>query len=258
MARPKDPAVRALLVERAAHMLRTREPITLRSLVAGTGVSTMAVYTHFSGMDGLWTALRQEGFTRLEAQFANVERSTDPVRDLTALAAAYVRNAVEHPDLYRAMFDASFDLEDAQAADDTLQHLVRAIARARDDGRFRADVEPLGMALQTWVVGHGLASLVATGPLQREALGHGPLLLLALFTSAGDEPGPCRASVELGWEVSRPAGAPGGSAAGSRGTGSPQVQTTGGDTGTGRGTGDPGGTLIHPLREGPGRRCSAR
>ena len=183
-------------------MLRTREPITLRSLVAGTGVSTMAVYTHFGGMDGLWTALRQEGFTRLASRFATVAPSPDPVRDLTALGAAYVRNAVEHPDLYRVMFDAAFDLEDAQAADDTLQHLVRAVGRASDDGRFRADVDPLGLAIQTWAVGHGLVSLVATGPLPREALGHGAPLLIALFTGAGDTPGPCRASVEQGWEVS--------------------------------------------------------
>src|SRR5689334_2915927 len=103
MARTKDPAVRTLLVERAAHMLRTREPITLRSLVAGTGVSTMAVYTHFDGMDGLWKALRQEGFTRLAARFALITPTDDPVRDLTALVAAYLRNALEHPDLYRVM-----------------------------------------------------------------------------------------------------------------------------------------------------------
>src|SRR5882757_3108394 len=101
MARTKDPAVRTLLIERAAHMLRTREPITLRSLVAGTGVSTMAVYTYFGGMDGVWQALRQEGFTRLAARFAAVATSGDPVRDLTALVAAYLGNALDHPDLYR-------------------------------------------------------------------------------------------------------------------------------------------------------------
>ena len=80
---------------RAAHMLRTREPITLRSLVAGTGVSTMAVYTYFGSMDGLWRALRQEGFTRLEARFSTVTITDDPVRDLTALVVAYLRNALE-------------------------------------------------------------------------------------------------------------------------------------------------------------------
>ncbi|MDU0292721.1 TetR/AcrR family transcriptional regulator [Saccharothrix longispora] len=200
MVRTKDPAVRTLLVERAAHLLRAREPVTLRSLVAGTGVSTMAVYTHFGGMDGVWRALRQEGFTRLAARFAAVTATDDPVRDLTALCAAYLGNALDHPDLYRVMFDADFDLEDLQAADDTLEHLVRAVRRGCAAGRFRAGTVPLDLATQSWVVGHGLVSLVGTGPLPREALAHGPVLLSALFTGAGDDPDRCRGSVALGWE----------------------------------------------------------
>ncbi len=199
MARTKDPAVRTLLIERAAHMLSTREPITLRSLVAGTAVSTMAVYTYFGGMDGMWKALRQEGFTRLAAGFAAVTTSDDPVLDLTALVSAYLDNALDHPDLYRVMFDANFDLEDLTAADATLEHLVQAADRGRRADRFRADVVPLKLATQSWAIGHGLVSLVANGPLPREALDHGAPMLTALFVGAGDEPNRCRASVERGW-----------------------------------------------------------
>jgi AcrR family transcriptional regulator len=195
----KDPAVRSLLLDRAAQMLRTREPVTLRALVAGTGVSTMAVYTYFGGMDGLWTALRQEGFTRLAEKLAAVPETDDPVRDLAALGAAYLANALESPDLYRVMFDAAFELEDAAAADEALHHLVRAVERAQAAGRFRDDVDPLELATQSWLVGHGLGSLVATGPLPREALGHGVPVLTALFVSAGDVPGRCRRSVTRGW-----------------------------------------------------------
>jgi AcrR family transcriptional regulator len=199
MSRTKDPAVRALLIDRAAQMLRTRQPVTLRSLVAGTGVSTMAVYTYFGGMDGLWKAMRQEGFTRLAARLSRAEMSEDPVQDLAALGAAYVANALDEPDLYRVMFDAGFALEDPEAADDTLRSLVHAVERAKAIGRFRGDVAPLALATQSWAIGHGLVSLVATGPLPREALAHGVPMLTALFVSAGDAPGPCRRSVEQGW-----------------------------------------------------------
>jgi AcrR family transcriptional regulator len=200
MARTKDPAVRTLLIERAGQMLRTREPITLRSLVAGTGVSTMAVYTYFGGMDGMWKALRQEGFTRLAARLATVATSTDPVRDLAALGAAYVRNALDNPDLYRVMFDATVDLEDSEAADETLHYLVRAADRAKNADRFRADTDPLELATQTWIIGHGLVSLVATGPLPHQTLAHGIPLLTAMFISTGDDPDKCRLSVEHGWK----------------------------------------------------------
>ncbi|WP_197093427.1 TetR/AcrR family transcriptional regulator [Nonomuraea sp. SBT364] len=199
MVRMKDPAVRSLLIDRAAQMLAARQPVTLRSLVAGTGVSTMAVYTYFDGMDGLWTAMRQEGFTRLAARLATITPSEDPVRDLAALGAAYLSNALAVPDLYRVMFDAGFELENPAAADDTLHYLVRGVERASAAGRFRAGVDPLELATQAWMIGHGLASLVATGPLPPEALAHGVPLLTALFVSAGDAPDRCRRSVELGW-----------------------------------------------------------
>ncbi|WP_229914281.1 TetR/AcrR family transcriptional regulator [Streptomyces capitiformicae] len=159
----------------------------------------MAVYTYFGGMDGLWKALRQEGFTRLAAQLAAVKMSADPVRDLAALGAAYLANALENPDLYRVMFDTGFDLEDTSAADETLDCLVRAIDRAKTNSRFHDEVDPLELATQSWTIGHGLASLVATGPLPHQALTHGVPMLTALFTSAGDQPGRCRQSVERGW-----------------------------------------------------------
>lgn len=199
MARTKDPAVRSLLIERAAQMLRAREPITLRSLVGGTGVSTMAVYTYFDGIDGLWKAVRQEGFTRLSSVLAQVRPTSDAVQDLAALGAAYVANAEANPDLYRVMFDATVELEDPAGADAGLQPLVEAVGRATADGRFGAGTDSLGLATQAWVIGHGLASLVINGPLPREALGLAVPLLTGLYVEAGDERARCQASVSAGW-----------------------------------------------------------
>jgi AcrR family transcriptional regulator len=199
MVRTKDPAVRTLLIERAAQMLRARTPITLRSIVEGTGVSTMAVYTYFGGMDGLWRAMRQEGFSRLAANLEVLPQSADPVGDLAALGSAYLANALANPDLYRVMFDAGFELENPEAADETLHRLLHGVHRAKEIGRFRDDVDAGALATQVWVVGHGLASLVATGPLPRETLDHGATILTALFVSCGDDPDMCRRSVERGW-----------------------------------------------------------
>lgn len=180
-------------------MLRAREPVTLRSVAAGAGVSTMAVYTYFDGMGGLWRALRQEGFNRLADRLATVPNTADPVRDLAALGAAYALNALAAPDLYRVMFDAGFELEDLAAADGTLHVLVHAVERGRVVGRFHDGVDPVELATQSWVVGHGLVSLVAGGPLPYESLARGVPLLTALFVGNGDDPDRCRASVRLGW-----------------------------------------------------------
>ena len=192
--------MRAALIERAAEMLARREPVTLRALVAGTGASTMAVYTHFGGMPGLWRAVRQEGFTRLAERLAAVERTDDAVRDLMALAAAYVANAFANPHLYRAMFDAEADLEDHEAAAASFGELVACALRARDTGRFASSCDPEAVATRLWATGHGLAMLALTGVLSPEALAaHAPAVAAALFVAAGDDEERCLRSVEAGW-----------------------------------------------------------
>lgn len=202
MPRPLDPHVRRVLIERAAEMLARREPVTLRSLVEGLGVSTIAVYTYFDNMPGLWRAVRQEGFTRLAARLADVPVTRDPVRDLATLGAAYATNALEHPTLYRAMFDAEVDLDDPAAAARSFDLLVDAATRARDVGRFAPATDPTALATRFWAQGHGLLMLVLTGVLPIDALiEHGPPMTTALFIAAGDDPTRGRRSVARGWPV---------------------------------------------------------
>lgn len=184
-------------------MLARREPVTLRALVQGTGMSTMGVYTHFEGMPGLWRAVRQEGFTRLAQRLALVDPTDDPVRDLAALGAAYVSNALANPALYRAMFDATAELEDPEAANRTFRVLERAAGRARAEGRFAASSDPETVALRFWAAGHGLLMLVTTGVLPPDAVTvHAPGTATALFIDAGDDAIRCRSSVAAGWSLS--------------------------------------------------------
>ena len=95
---------------------------------------------------------------------------TTPVHDLAALGAAYQRNAAEHPALYRAMFDAAYDLADPTVASTAFDLLVDAAARARDQGRFAPEADPLGVATRYWASGHGLAMLGLTGVLPLEVV----------------------------------------------------------------------------------------
>jgi AcrR family transcriptional regulator len=200
--RAPRPELRTTLVERAAELLAAREPVTLRALVEGTGTSTMAVYTYFGGMPGLWRAVRQEGFTRLAAHLAAVPRSRDPVKDLAALGAAYAANAVENPALYRVMFDAQVDLEDAETAAAAFHVLVDAVRRARDASRLRPGVDPEAVATQFWAAGHGITMLVLTGALPPEVLAqHAQRLAIAVLTAAGDDERRCSRSVKAGWAV---------------------------------------------------------
>ncbi|GAA1711089.1 TetR/AcrR family transcriptional regulator [Isoptericola hypogeus] len=201
MVRPARPEVRQLLIERAAGLLARREPVTLRGVVAGTGVSTMAVYTHFDGMPGLLGAVRQEGFSRLAGRLAAIPATDDPVGDAAAAGGAYAASARLSPELYTLMFDGSLPLPDSGAANATLEHLVSAVRRAVAGGRFDADVDPLGLAHQLWMLGHGACMLLATGVMPFEQVE--PVVtsgLACLYQAAGDDAGLAGASVRSGWE----------------------------------------------------------
>ena len=185
-------------------MLARRDPITLRSLVQGTGVSTIAVYTYFGGMSGLWSAVRQESFIRLRRRLRRIGATADPVRDLACLGAAYVTYALDHPDLYRTMFDDAFALEDPAGAAATFDTLVGAVRRAVRGGRFADTTNEHALATEYWVIGHGTASLAIAGVLSHaDITDRSRSLATALFIRAGDDPSRCERSFDRGWNLGR-------------------------------------------------------
>ncbi len=181
-------------------MLARRETVTLRSLVAGTGVSTMAVYTYFDGMPGLLGAVRQEGFSKLAARLSAVSATDDPVADLAETGAAYVASARDTPELYVLMFDGSLPLPDADAADAALLRLVDAVQRAVDAGRFAPSIDAVALANELWMLGHGACMLVTTGVLAFEQVEPVVLSALArLYRAAGDDSDRVGSSLVRGW-----------------------------------------------------------
>lgn len=202
MPRPPSEETRRALIEEAASRLARRESVTLRSLATGVGVSTIAIYTYFDGMPGLWASVRQEGFERLRQRLAVVPQHRDPVRRLAALGVAYAEHAVAHPALYRAMFDTTAELFDAQSAAAGFQPLIDGARAAIRAGRFAADADPEGVAVRFWGSGHGLVSLVVGGVLSVEQLvEHAPEVAIALFVAAGDDPRRARRSVNIAWRA---------------------------------------------------------
>lgn len=193
-AKPVDPSIRTALVETAAHIIAVEGPgkLTLRRLAGDVGTSTMAIYTHFGGMDELRRAVRQEGFTRLGAELSAVEQTDDPVGDYFVLGAAYHRNATVNADLYRAMFlDGPVDEADRGSGLETFAMCIEAAERCEAAGRFSPG-EAEVRALALWGVLHGLVSLELANLLNgAEALRSLQAAATDLFVAWGDD----RASV---------------------------------------------------------------
>lgn len=164
--RRPDPFIRPTLVDVAARLLIEKGPqaLSARHIAAAAGSSTMAMYTHFGGMNGLIREIVHEGFGRLQRILTAVGESDDPVADLALVGRAYRHNAVANLHLYAIMFGGSSSAGFSLTEDDrrhgryTLATVVERVARCMRAGRFRAD-DPELVAHQMWIAIHGLVTL---------------------------------------------------------------------------------------------------
>ncbi|QFR33288.1 TetR/AcrR family transcriptional regulator [Ancylobacter sp. TS-1] len=140
------------------------------------GVSPAAPYRHFRDRDELLAAVAAEGFEQftkaLEAGW-NGGRPT-PVEAYERLGRAYLAFAREHPADYVAMFESGLST-------DAFPALAQASARAFGVLREAADAlvasmpaptrpPALMVALHTWALAHGVASLFGRQDASRRKL----------------------------------------------------------------------------------------
>jgi len=186
-----DPETREALIEAAARLLAEEGPTALstRRLATEVGTSTMAVYTHFGGMDELHRAVREEGFARLMSHLRSVPATGDPVADLTALGWAYSFNALANPHLYRAIFlDAPIDDAETLIGRSTFERLIATVARCIEAGRFQP-ADPESLAVQLWTAGHGMICAVLAHVLSIEqVIVHFSAMARNLYVGFGDHP----------------------------------------------------------------------
>src|SRR5216683_2606273 len=205
--RRADPQIPIALAEAAARLLAEEGPaaFSTRRLAAAVGTSTMAVYTHFGGMDDLVRAMVHEGFARLHQRMTLVGGTDDPVADVVTLGCAYRGNAMDNPHLYAVMFGGSslggFSLTDTdrQHGRYTLEVLVETVGNCVAAGRFQpADVQLL--AHQMWIALHGLVTLelgqYLIEPYHADACFEAQLV--GLMLGAGDTPAAAAEAVERG------------------------------------------------------------
>jgi AcrR family transcriptional regulator len=164
------------LVDTAVAVIRDEgvDALTLRGVGAKLGVSRTALYRHFDDKQALLARVAAEGFRRFHETLVGAlaratKRRTEP---LPAMAAAYIRFALENPSHYRTMFGGVLtggwekypDL--ARHGEAAFNVLLDTIKAEQQRGRIgRGD--PLDLAEITWALSHGLATLGLAGQLQR-------------------------------------------------------------------------------------------
>jgi AcrR family transcriptional regulator len=170
--------LRRALVDAAVPLLRTggAEALTLRAVAREAGVSQTAPYRHFADRAALVAAVAEDGFRRLLARLTAAARAPGRTTGraqhtarggLQAIALAYVRFALDHPEEYRVMFGrevAATPAAPGSARQDVFALLRSGIATLQEQGLVR-EGDASTMALSAWSLVHGLAMLALDGQL---------------------------------------------------------------------------------------------
>ncbi|MEV7391337.1 TetR/AcrR family transcriptional regulator [Streptomyces sp. NPDC091215] len=157
LRRALEEAALALVGERGPH------GFTLAEASRRAGVSVAAPYKHFADRDALLAVLAERGYRAQRERFTRAMATTeDPVEQLAAFAAAYVRFAAEERALFDVTFSAGLDKADhagvAAAGEELLAALLPAAARVAPDADAAYD-----LLLRIASAAHGIAVFLRQG-----------------------------------------------------------------------------------------------
>lgn len=166
--------LRAALLDAGEQLLREKGAtgISLRAVAKQAGVSHTAPYRHFTDKQSLLAGLAEIGFARLrDAMYGIIDaHPDDPREQLVEAAAAYVRLALDNPEMNHLMFGGVLPDDAApgslqETARQSFQGLLDIIDNGARAGRYVARPS-LELAATAWSLVHGLAMLASTGRLK--------------------------------------------------------------------------------------------
>jgi AcrR family transcriptional regulator len=146
--------------------------LSMREAARKAGVSHQAPYHHFGDREAILAALAGEGFAKLRrALTCAAAEAGESAKAVEAMGRAYIDFAVRHPAYFQVMFRA-----DAVPLDRYPE------ARKQEDVAFGKLVEEIDksfaeqpaetrrkLAVGSWALVHGLATLILEGGLARKA-----------------------------------------------------------------------------------------
>jgi AcrR family transcriptional regulator len=185
--------LRRVLLDAGVALARRAGPeaVVLREVTRQAGVVPNAAYRHFSNRDDLLAAVRAEALSQLavvmQTELAKVRKGMPAAElaraNLRAVGVGYLRFAQSEPGLFHTAFSTpervEGDVNSATAGRNGLnpfQLLGAALDQLVQSGALPPN-RRVGAEYLAWSAVHGLALLVADGPLhgaprrQREAIG---------------------------------------------------------------------------------------
>jgi AcrR family transcriptional regulator len=141
--------------------------VSIRSVAERVGVTPPSIYLHFQDKDALLDAVCARYFEKLDDEMQRVSAVAPSTVDvLRAQGLAYVRFAVENPELYRIATMGEWKSNssvDAALASSAFEHICATVKVLMAEGVFLPG-DATGIALELWSAAHGAASLLIAKP----------------------------------------------------------------------------------------------
>lgn len=135
--------------------------LSVRAIAQGAGVSTIGIYSHFKGKQGILDALYIEGFTLVDEAMKQAQGNTPSERVIDA-CKKILNFSESHAAHYHLIFSSNLkDYTPSEEAIATGQKafitLTKVVANLIDDELTLEEKQE--MAMQVWALTHGYISL---------------------------------------------------------------------------------------------------
>jgi len=176
------------IISAAREIIRTEgvDALSMRLLAEKVDYSPSALYKYFNNKEEIIEALRQEGWTQMEAIFrSRIKPDDSSPQRLIEAGLAYLELADRHPELYQLMFNSDVNpIPNMKSVEDDPNFSVipGIIRKGVENGEFklRAGMTMLEFGYLAWFAMHGICMLKVTmcrdcldefDPLAREIIG---------------------------------------------------------------------------------------
>ncbi|GAB3966087.1 TetR/AcrR family transcriptional regulator [Spirosoma terrae] len=139
------------------------EKVSIRNIADTIEYSPATIYLYYKDKNELLYALHQRGFVKMVSEFQSLRSLSDPFERLVEMGRAYIRFAVENPELFDLMFIMTapmdkLDKEDWVEGDQAFGLLMTIVQECMDAGIFKKhDVQATSMMI--WSGIHGYTAL---------------------------------------------------------------------------------------------------
>jgi AcrR family transcriptional regulator len=145
------------------------EGATIRKIADEVGLSSTALYMHFSDKSEILHEICERAFEQLlTMNRAVLDEPGTPEQRMRRLMQSYVRFGFENPNAYRLVYmTRPLEAQQAQTVAQSLGYelfgaFVQVVEEAAANGRLRGETRATAQAL--WAGAHGVVSLMITKP----------------------------------------------------------------------------------------------